>query len=78
MTKENLNFTSWVPNEVGQSKHVDKGTFDISAVLVGCADSLLLFAVNGLLDAAVAEGVERVEATGMVMQSAIVMMNLVP
>lgn len=78
LTKENLDFTHWVFNQVGQSKHVDESTFDISAVLVGCAGSLLLLAVDGLLDAAVAEGVKRPEATEMVMQSAIGMMKLVP
>ncbi|KAJ4300069.1 hypothetical protein N0V90_005318 [Kalmusia sp. IMI 367209] len=78
LTKENLEFTHWIFNQVGQSKHVDESTFDISAVLVGCAGSLLLLAVDGLLDAAVAEGVKRPEATEMVMQSAIGMMKLVP
>lgn len=78
LTKENLDFTHWVFNQVGQSKYVAESTFDISAVLVGCAGSLLLLAVDGLLDAAVAEGVKRPEATEMVMQSAIGMMKLVP
>lgn len=67
LTKENLEFTHWVFNQVGQSKHVDESTFDISAVLVGCAGSLLLLAVDGVLDAAVAEGVKRPGATEMVM-----------
>ncbi|KAF9694571.1 hypothetical protein EKO04_007223 [Ascochyta lentis] len=78
LTEQNLEFTSWIFNQVGQSKFVDESTFDISAVLVGCAGSLLLLAVDGLLDAAVAEGVKRPEATEMVMQSAIGMMKLVP
>jgi pyrroline-5-carboxylate reductase len=78
LSKENLEFTSWVFNQVGQSQLVDESTFDISAVLVGCSGSLLLLAVDGLLDAAVAEGVKRSEATDMVMQSALGMMKLVP
>jgi pyrroline-5-carboxylate reductase len=46
--------------------------------LVGCAGSLLLLAIDGLLDAAVAEGVKRPEVQNLVVNSAIGMMKLVP
>lgn len=69
---------SWVFGQVGQAKLVEEGSFDISAVLVGCAGSLLLLAVDGLLDAAVAEGVKRPDVQGLVVNSAIGMMKLVP
>ncbi|CAG9952737.1 unnamed protein product [Clonostachys rosea f. rosea IK726] len=78
LTTENKKIASWVYQQVGQQKFVPESTFDISAVLVGCAGSLLLLAVDGLLDAAVAEGVKRPEATEMVMNSAIGMMKLIP
>ncbi|VUC29760.1 unnamed protein product [Clonostachys rosea] len=78
LTPENKKIASWVYRQIGQQKFVPESTFDISAVLVGCAGSLLLLAVDGLLDAAVAEGVKRPEATEMVMNSAIGMMKLVP
>jgi pyrroline-5-carboxylate reductase len=47
-------------------------------VLVGCAGSLLLLAIDGLLDAAVAEGVWRPEVQDLVVNGAIGMMRLVP
>jgi pyrroline-5-carboxylate reductase len=78
LSGENQEFTSWVFSQVGQSQFTPESTFDIAAVLVGCSGSLLLLAVDGLLDAAVAEGVKRPEATNMVMQSALGMMKLVP
>lgn len=53
-------------------------SFDIAAMLVGCGGSLLLLAVDGLLDAAVAEGLKRPEAQEMVVNSAIRMMKLMP
>ncbi|OBT84375.1 hypothetical protein VE02_07885 [Pseudogymnoascus sp. 03VT05] len=78
LSKENYKITSWLFNQVGEGQYISESTFDISAVLVGCAGSLLLLAVDGLLDAAVAEGVKRTEATKMVVNSAIGMMKLVP
>ncbi|KAK2592765.1 hypothetical protein QQS21_009537 [Conoideocrella luteorostrata] len=78
LTKENYEITSWLFNQVGEGQCIPEATFDISAVLVGCAGSLLLLAVDGLLDAAVAEGVRRPEATKMAVNSAIGMMKLVP
>ncbi|POR35123.1 hypothetical protein TPAR_04669 [Tolypocladium paradoxum] len=78
LSKDNLEIASWIFNQVGHTQHVAESTFDISAVLVGCAGSLLLLAVDGLLDAAVAEGVKRSEAQNMVVNSAIGMMKLVP
>jgi pyrroline-5-carboxylate reductase len=77
-SEDNLKIVSWVFDQVGQSQLVAESSFDISAVLVGCAGSLLLLAVDGLLDAAVAEGVKRPEAQKMVMNSALGMMKLVP
>lgn len=78
ISQENLNLASWIFSQVGEAHLVPESSFDISAVLVGCAGSLLLLAIDGLLDAAVAEGVKRSEATNMVVNSAIGMMKLVP
>ncbi|EON70070.1 pyrroline-5-carboxylate reductase [Coniosporium apollinis CBS 100218] len=78
LSKENLKIASWVFNQVGQSQLAAESNFDISAVLVGCAGSLLLLAIDGLLDAAVAEGVKRPEAQNFIMNSAIGIMKLVP
>ena len=78
ISEENLEIASWVFNQVGRSQLIDESHFDISAVLVGCAGSLLLLAVDGMLDAAVAEGVKRGEAQNFVMNSAIGMLKLVP
>ncbi|KAK2687859.1 hypothetical protein QWA68_013739 [Fusarium oxysporum] len=75
---KNKDFTAWVFSQVGEAQQIPETNFDISAVLVGCAGSLLLLAVDGLLDAAVAEGVKRPEATKMVVSSAIGMLGLVP
>ncbi|EEU48332.1 uncharacterized protein NECHADRAFT_90589 [Fusarium vanettenii 77-13-4] len=78
LSKRNEEIASWIFKQVGEAQLISESTFDISAVLVGCAGSLLLLAVDGLLDAAVAEGVKRPEATKMVVNSAIGMMKLVP
>lgn len=78
LSPDNLQIASWVFNQVGQAQFVDESSFDISAVLVGCAGSLLLLAIDGLLDAAVAEGVKRSEAQKMTVNSAIGMLKLVP
>ncbi|KAH6892183.1 Aldehyde/histidinol dehydrogenase, partial [Thelonectria olida] len=78
LSQSNQQVATWVFSQVGEARLVAEDTFDISAVLVGCAGSLLLLAVDGLLDAAVAEGVKRPEATNMVVNSAIGMMKLVP
>ncbi|KAJ9634066.1 hypothetical protein H2199_009139 [Coniosporium tulheliwenetii] len=78
LSKENLEIASWVFNQVGHSQLIAESNFDISAVLVGCAGSLLLLAIDGLLDAAVAEGVKRPEAQNFIMNSAIGMLKLVP
>lgn len=63
--------------QVGEAHRIPEGSFDICAVLVGCAGSLL-FAVDGLLDAAVAEGVKRPEVQNLVVNNAVGMMKLVP
>jgi pyrroline-5-carboxylate reductase len=78
LSNENHSIVSWIFRQVGQAQFIAESSFDISAVLVGCAGSLLLLAVDGLLDAAVAEGVKRSEAQEMVMSSALGMMKLVP
>lgn len=78
ITEESLQTADWVLNQFGTSEFLEESQFDISSVLVGCAGSLLLLAIDGLLDAAVAEGVRRPAATKMAMQSAIGMMRLVP
>ncbi|KAL4745138.1 hypothetical protein BDW72DRAFT_211751 [Aspergillus terricola var. indicus] len=77
-SKENLNIASWILGQVGESHQIPEASFDICAVLVGCAGSLLLLAVDGLLDAAVAEGVRRPEVQNLVVNSAIGMLKLVP
>lgn len=77
-TKENLEIASWVFSQVGEAQQVPESSFDICAVLVGCSGSLLLLAIDGLLDAAVAEGVKRPEVQNLVVNSAIGMMKLVP
>lgn len=77
-TKENLEIASWVFGQVGEAYQIPEDSFDICAVLVGCAGSLLLLAIDGLLDAAVAEGVKRPEVQDLVVNSAIGMMKLVP
>ncbi|KAH7142712.1 Aldehyde/histidinol dehydrogenase, partial [Dactylonectria estremocensis] len=78
LSQANQDIAAWVFSQVGEAQLIAESAFDISAVLVGCAGSLLLLAVDGLLDAAVAEGVKRPEATKMVVNSAIGMMKLVP
>lgn len=78
LSNENHSIVSWIFRQVGQAQFIAESSFDISGVLVGCAGSLLLLAVDGLLDAAVAEGVKRSEAQEMVMSSALGMMKLVP
>ncbi|KAH7020560.1 pyrroline-5-carboxylate reductase dimerization-domain-containing protein [Ilyonectria destructans] len=78
VTKDSLKIASWVFSQVGQAKLIAESTFDISAVLVGCAGSLLLLAIDGLLDAAVAEGVKRPDMQDLVVNSAVGMMKLVP
>ncbi|KAF2197054.1 hypothetical protein GQ43DRAFT_451947 [Delitschia confertaspora ATCC 74209] len=75
---ENLEIAAWVFDQVGQSQFITEDNFNISAVLVGCAWFLLLLAIDGLLDAAVAEGVKRPEAQMMAMNAAFGMMKLVP
>ncbi|CAG8381205.1 unnamed protein product [Penicillium salamii] len=77
-SKENIDFASWVFSQVGEAYPIPEKSFDICAVLVGCAGSLLLLAIDGLLDAAVAEGVRRPEVQNLVVNSAIGMMKLVP
>ncbi|KAJ5376134.1 hypothetical protein N7509_013020 [Penicillium cosmopolitanum] len=77
-TKRNLKIASWIFSQVGEAYEIPEGSFDICAVLVGCAGSLLLLAIDGLLDAAVAEGVRRPEVQNLVVNSAIGMMKLVP
>ncbi|KAE8156687.1 pyrroline-5-carboxylate reductase dimerization-domain-containing protein [Aspergillus tamarii] len=77
-TKENLGIASWVFSQVGEAHIIPESSFDICAVLVGCAGSLLLLAIDGLLDAAVAEGVKRPDMQNLVVNSAIGMMKLVP
>ncbi|OQE40377.1 hypothetical protein PENCOP_c006G01421 [Penicillium coprophilum] len=77
-TKENVEIASWVFGQVGEAHQIPEKSFDICAVLVGCAGSLLLLAIDGLLDAAVAEGVRRPEVQNLVVNSAIGMMKLVP
>lgn len=77
LSSDNLKIASWIFSQVGQAQLVAESSFDISAVIVGCAGSLLLLAVDGLLDAAVAEGVKRPEAQNMVINSALGLMKLV-
>ncbi|KAE8362691.1 pyrroline-5-carboxylate reductase dimerization-domain-containing protein [Aspergillus caelatus] len=77
-TKENLEIASWVFSQVGEAQSIPESSFDICAVLVGCSGSLLLLAIDGLLDAAVAEGVKRPDVQNLVVNSAIGMMKLVP
>ncbi|KAL4967064.1 Aldehyde/histidinol dehydrogenase [Aspergillus stella-maris] len=77
-TEANLQIASWVFSQVGEAHRIPEASFDICAVLVGCAGSLLLVAIDGLLDAAVAEGVRRPEVQNLVVNSAIGMMKLVP
>ncbi|KAL2812931.1 Aldehyde/histidinol dehydrogenase [Aspergillus cavernicola] len=77
-SQQNLQFASWVFSQVGEAHQIPEKSFDICAVLVGCAGSLLLLAIDGLLDAAVAEGVRRPDVQNLVVNSAIGMMRLVP
>ncbi|OJJ01700.1 hypothetical protein ASPVEDRAFT_83229 [Aspergillus versicolor CBS 583.65] len=77
-SRENVEIASWILSQVGEAHQIPEGSFDICAVLVGCAGSLLLLAIDGLLDAAVAEGVRRPEVQNLVVNSAIGMMKLVP
>ncbi|KAL2814977.1 Aldehyde/histidinol dehydrogenase [Aspergillus granulosus] len=77
-TPSNLKIADWIFRQVGEAHQIPEKMFDICAVLVGCAGSLLLLAIDGLLDAAVAEGVKRPEVQNLVVNSAIGMMKLVP
>jgi pyrroline-5-carboxylate reductase len=78
LTNHNLLLGKWVFSQVGDCTVVAESTFEISAVLVGCAGSLLMLALDGLLDAAVAEGINRTEAREMAANSAVGMMKLIP
>ncbi|KAJ5279057.1 pyrroline-5-carboxylate reductase [Penicillium angulare] len=77
-TEDNLEIADWIFHQVGVAYQMPEGSFDICAVLVGCAGSLLLLAIDGLLDAAVAEGVKRPDVQNLVVNSAIGMLKLVP
>lgn len=77
LTQESRDIATWVFDQVGQTGWIAESTADISAVLVGCAGSLMLVAVDGLLDAAVAEGVSRREAEKFVTGGTLGMMKLV-
>lgn len=78
LTTRNRDVATKILEQVGKAQFIPEGNFDISAVLVGCAGSLLLLAIDGLLDAAVAEGTKRSEAQNFIMESAIGMLKLVP
>ncbi|KAI3018384.1 hypothetical protein CBS147347_9648 [Aspergillus niger] len=78
VTPDNLEIAAWTFDQIGEVHRIPESSFDICAVLVGCAGSLLLLAIDGLLDAAVAEGVRRPEVQNLVVNSAIGMMKLVP
>ncbi|KAL5340943.1 pyrroline-5-carboxylate reductase [Aspergillus crustosus] len=65
-------------NQIGEAQQIPESSFDICAVLVGCVGSLLLLSIDGLLDAAVAEGAKRPEVQNLMVNSAIGMMKLVP
>lgn len=78
LKEENVQLSSWVFSQIGELSLGAESTFDMSAVLVGCAGSLLLLVIDGLLDAAVMEGIKRSEAQDMVVRSAVGMLNLIP
>lgn len=77
VTPENLEVASWIFNQIGDHKYIAEGSFDIAAPIVGCAGSLIALAIDGLLDAAVAEGLKRKDAETMAVRSAVGMLNLV-
>jgi pyrroline-5-carboxylate reductase len=48
LSEENLVLGKWIFDQVGESAVVVEGTFDIAAVMVGCAGSLLLVEIDGI------------------------------
>ena len=77
VTPENLEIASWVFSQIGDYKYIPEGRFDIAGPIVGCSGSLVALAIDGLLDAAVAEGLKRKDAETMAVRSAIGMLNLI-
>ncbi|WYZ35444.1 hypothetical protein EsH8_X_000091 [Colletotrichum jinshuiense] len=76
VSEQNMETTRWILEQVGKFQLTDEVHFDMSGVLVGCAGSLIMLAVDGLLDAAVSEGLKRSEAQPLVVESAIGMLSL--
>lgn len=77
VTPENLEVASWIFSQIGVHKFIAEKSFDIAGPLVGCAGSLVALAIDGLLDAAVTEGLKRKDAEEMAVRSAVGMLNLI-
>ncbi|KAL6852457.1 hypothetical protein ACO1O0_007002 [Amphichorda felina] len=74
---ENLEIAYWVFGQVGDYKYIPEQRFDVAGPIVGCAGSLMALAIDGLLDAAVAEGLKRKDAEFLAVRSTIGMLNLI-
>ncbi|KAH9211384.1 hypothetical protein DL95DRAFT_511234 [Leptodontidium sp. 2 PMI_412] len=62
-TPENSKITEWISSQVGDFQFIPETHFDIASILVGCSGSLIMLAIDGLLDAAVAEGLKTIRRT---------------
>ncbi|KAH6696577.1 pyrroline-5-carboxylate reductase dimerization-domain-containing protein, partial [Leptodontidium sp. MPI-SDFR-AT-0119] len=76
LTPENSKITEWILSQVGDFQFIPETHFDIASVLVGCSGSLIMLAIDGLLDAAVAEGLKRSEAQPLLVKSIIGLLGL--
>lgn len=77
VSDENLEIASWIFGQIGDYKFIPEDRFNIAGPIVGCSGSLVALAIDGLLDAAVAEGLKRKDAEEMAVRSAVGMLNLI-
>lgn len=68
---EAVNRTTWLLRHAGKVSFVSESLFNLSTALVGVSMALTTVAVDGMLDAAVTEGMPRSEALQIVSQSLI-------
>lgn len=77
VNEDYIEATHWLLEQIGQYKFVAENRFDIAGPIVGCAGSLMALAIDGLLDAAVVEGLKRQDAEFMAVESAIGILQLI-
>ncbi|KAJ5676069.1 hypothetical protein N7462_008966 [Penicillium macrosclerotiorum] len=67
--REAVQIARWLFDHVGKTHEIPESQFDLIGSLVGCSGALFTVAVDGLLDQAVAGGLKRSDALGMITQS---------